>query len=73
VEGTVGKIATAIIAQLKNETFCSFEVLKAAVIKKLCGFNHESFQKREGSCYDAYLDEKPFLHLLPSVPYEIAM
>ena len=72
VEGTVGKIATAIIARLRNETFYSFEDLKAAVAKKLYGFNHESFQKREGSRYDAYLDEKPFLHPLPSVPYEIA-
>ena len=71
VEGTVGKIATAIIARLRNETFYSFEDLKAAVAKKLYGFNHESFQKREGSRYDAYLDEKPFLHPLPSVPYEI--
>ena len=59
VEGTVGKIATAIIARLRNETFYSFEDLKAAVTKKLYGFNHESFQKREGSRYDAYLDEKP--------------
>lgn len=72
MEGTVGKIATAIIARLRNETFYSFEDLKAAVAKKLYGFNHESFQKREGSRYDAYLDEKPFLHPLPSVPYEIA-
>ena len=59
MEGTVGKIATAIIARLRNETFYSFEDLKAAVAKKLYGFNHESFQKREGSRYDAYLDEKP--------------
>lgn len=72
VEGTVGKIATAIIARLRNEAFYSFEDLKAAVAKKLYGFNHESFQKREGSRYDSYLDEKPFLHPLPSVPYEIA-
>ena len=38
VEGTVGKIATAIIARLRNETFYSFEDLKAAVAKKLYGF-----------------------------------
>ena len=57
VEGTVGKIATAILARLRNETFYSFEDLKAAVAKKLYGFNHESFQKREGSRYDAYLNQ----------------
>lgn len=34
VEGTVGKIATAIIARLRNEAFYSFEDLKAARCKK---------------------------------------
>lgn len=72
VEGTVGKVATAVIARLRNEIFCSFEELKAAVLRKLEAFNHGSFQKREGSRYEAYLDEKPFLHPLPSIPYEIA-
>ena len=72
VEGTVGKIATAIIAKLRNEVFYSFPDLKAAVSKKLYEFNHNDFQKREGSRYDAYLDEKEFLHPLPAIPYEIA-
>lgn len=72
VEGTVGKIATAIIAKLRNEIFYSFHDLKAAVSKKLYEFNHENFQKREGSRYEVYLDEKESLHCLPSVPYEIA-
>lgn len=72
VEGTVGKIATAIIVKLRNEVFYSFPDLKAAVSKKLYEFNHDDFQKREGSCYEAYLDEKEFLHPLPTVPYEIA-
>lgn len=34
VEGTVGKVATAIIAKLRNDVFYSFEDLKAAVAKK---------------------------------------
>lgn len=72
VEGTVGKIATAIIAMLRNEVFYSFEDLKTAVSRKLYEFNHERFQKRDGSRYDAYLDEKENLHPLPAVPYEIA-
>ena len=72
VEGTVGKVATAVIARLRNEMFCSFDELKAAVLRKLEAFNHSSFQKREGSRYEAYPDEKPFLHPLPSIPYEIA-
>ena len=72
VEGTVGKIATAIIAKLRNEVFYSFEDLKGAVARKLHEFNHERFQKREGTRYEAYLDEKESLHALPAVPYEIA-
>lgn len=72
VEGTVGKVATAIIAKLRNEVFYSFEDLKAAVSKKLYDFNHENFQKREGSRYEAYLDEKEYLHPLPDIPYEIS-
>lgn len=72
VEGTVGKIATAIIAKLRNEVFYSFVDLKAAVTKKLYEFNHENFQKREGSRYESFLDEKEYMHALPSIPYEIA-
>ncbi len=72
VEGTVGKIATAIIAKLRNEIFYSFPELKSAVYKKLYEFNHENFQKREGSRYEAFLDEKIVLHSLPAIPYEIA-
>lgn len=72
VEGTVGKIATAIIAKLRNETFYSFSDLKSAVYRKLEEFNRQSFQKREGSRYDAFLEEKEYLHPLPAFPYEIA-
>lgn len=72
VEGTVGKIATAIIAKLRNETFYSFPDLRSAVYRKLDEFNRQSFQKREGSRYDAFLEEKEYLHALPAIPYEIA-
>ena len=43
VEGTVGKIATAVIARLRNETFYSFAALKKAVLEKLDEFNHHPF------------------------------
>jgi transposase len=72
VEGTVGKIATAIIAKLRHETFYSFEDLKGAVSRKLYEFNHERFQKREGTRYEAYLDEKESFHPLPVIAYEIS-
>lgn len=35
IEDTVGKVATAIIAKLRNDVFYSLEDLKAAVARKL--------------------------------------
>ena len=72
VEGTVGKIATAIIAKLRNETFYSFEELRTAVRIKLDEFNAEPFQKREGSRWDIFQGEHQNLRTLPAIPYEIA-
>jgi transposase len=73
VEGTVGKIATAVIATLRNETFYSLDMLKAAVIKALREFNDAPFQKRHGSRTEIFLqEEKSTLRELPALPYEIA-
>jgi transposase len=72
VEGTVGKVATAIIARLRNEGFQSFHSLKKAVREKLNEFNHQPFQKREYSRYEVFQEEKVYLHALPDIPYEIA-
>ena len=72
VEGSVGKIATAIIAKCRNTTFHSFAELKITVAEKLKDFNHEPFQKREGSRYEVWLEEKEYLRPLPSLPYEVS-
>ena len=72
VEGTVGKIATAIIAKLRNEIFYSFGDLKISVSNALKEFNETSFQKRDGSRYLVYQEEKPYLNDLPAIPYEIS-
>jgi transposase len=73
VEGTVGKVATAIIAKLRNETFFNLSELKIAVSKKVDDFNNESFQKREGSRSSVFNDyEKLRLRELPLVPYEVS-
>jgi transposase len=73
VEGTVGKIATAIIAKLRNEIFHSMEDLKPAVARELSKFNNVPFQKREGSRSLVFREtEKAYLRELPSVPYEVA-
>ncbi|MDR2570595.1 MAG: IS21 family transposase, partial [Oscillospiraceae bacterium] len=72
VEGNVGKIATAIIAKLRNITFFSFAELKTAVREKLYEFNAGDFQKREGSRKQIFEEERNYLRSLPSIPYEIA-
>lgn len=72
VEGTVGKVATAIIAKCRNNTFHSFEELKRAVAEKLEIFNHEAFQKREGSRYEILQEELLYMRPLPDLPYEIS-
>lgn len=72
VEGTVGKVATAVIANLRNTTFYSFDDLKAAVRKRLDEFNRKPFQKRDGSRYEVFQEEKAYLQELPAIPYEIA-
>lgn len=72
VEGSVGKIATAIIAKCRNCTFTSFEGLKYEVRKKLKEFNDEPFQKRDGSRTEIWKEEKEALRPLPDLPYEVA-
>ena len=72
VEGTVGKIATAIIAQCRNEIFYSLPELKKSVSEKLRLFNRKAFQKRDGSRYEVFQEEKEYLRRLPDVPYEIS-
>lgn len=73
VENTVGNIATAIIAKLRNQTFESFPALERAVKKALDDYNREPFQKRgDGSRLDVWREEQKYLRPLPAVPYEIA-
>jgi len=73
VEGTVGKIATAIIAKLRNEHFNTFSDLTDGVSEALAKFNQAPFQKREGSRLKIYLEEeRQHLHELPVIPYEVA-
>lgn len=73
VEGTVGKIATAIVAKLRHDTFHSIEELKLAIADKLDEFNKTPFQKREGSRSEVFNEvEKRHLHALPSTPFEVS-
>lgn len=73
VEGAVGKIATAVIARLRNEEFHSMDDLHAAVATALDEFNREPFQKREGSRLNVFQEEEAAcLRPLPVIPYEIS-
>ena len=71
-EGTVGNIATAIIAKLRNKKFYDFLTLKNAVKKALDDYNNEPFQKRPYSRTEVLKEEQEYLRKLPSLPYEIA-
>jgi len=71
-EGSV-KLATMwIIAALRNERFYSLGELNAAIRDKLEVFNHKPFQKKEGSRYSVYLQEKNFLLPLPKHHFELS-
>lgn len=73
VEGAVGKVATAVIARLRNEEFYSMDELRTAVAKALDDFNRKPFQKREGSRLEVFQqEESAYLRPLPVIPYEIA-
>lgn len=71
-EGTVGNIATEVIAKLRNVTFTSMGDLRAAVAERLAAYNAAPFQKRDGSRLKCFIEEeKPLLRPLPAVPYEV--
>ena len=73
VEGTVSKIATAVIAKLRNSEFTSLASLKSAVREKLDAFNRADFRKRDYSRYQVWNEEeKSYLRPLPALPYEIS-
>lgn len=73
VEGTVGKIATAIIAKLRNNEYHTLQEANLDIRKALKEFNEGLFQKRDGSRYLIFIEEeKDTLIKLPIHPYEIA-
>jgi len=72
VEGTCGKVASAIVARLRNERFGTLAELNAAIREKLDEFNAAPFQKREGSRKLVFEEvESAFLEPLPALPFEV--
>ncbi len=73
-EGTVGDIATDIIAKLRSFEFTSFIQLKQAVSRKLEEHNNAPFQKRDGSRRSVFeSEERQSLKPLPAVPFEVGL
>lgn len=73
VESSVGKIAMAVVAPIRNETFFSLEELSGAINGRLAEFNTRPFQKRTGSRHDIFKQEEaPTLRPLPEFPYEVS-
>ena len=72
VEGTVGKIATAVVARLRDRTFHTLEELNEAIREMLDEFNASPFQKRPGSRREVFEDvEAAFLRPLPKTAFEV--
>ncbi|GAA4150194.1 IS21 family transposase [Leifsonia shinshuensis] len=73
VEGTVGNVATSVIATLRNRAFATLSELRVAIHERVTAYNAEPFQKRAGSRLSVFeAEEKPLLRPLPAVPFEIS-
>lgn len=73
VEGTVGNVATSVIAALRDRRFATLPELRAAVYERVAAYNAEPFQKRAGSRLSVFeAEEKPLLRPLPAVAFEIS-
>jgi len=73
VEGTAGQATSHIIAKLRNRQFFDINEMNKAIRKELDRFNHNEFQKRDGSRYSVFTEEEfPFMQPLPKYPYEFA-
>jgi transposase len=71
-EGTVSIATNKIIGALRNEIFYSLAELNTAIREKLELINHSAFQKKEGSRYELFQEEKHFLLPLPKHHFELA-
>lgn len=73
VENTVGGIATQVIAALRGQRFATLPELREAICQRMAEYNAAPFQKRAGSRLSVFsAEEKPLLHPLPAVGYEIS-
>ncbi|MGD9570030.1 MAG: hypothetical protein AB7V48_17255 [Sedimentibacter sp.] len=71
-EGTVGIISTYILATIRNQQFLSLTELNESIKERLEFFNNKPFQKKEGSRFTAFAEEKLFLLPLPQRQFELS-
>lgn len=72
VEGIVGIVSTCILAAVRNEKYFTLRELNAAIRERLNTFNAKPFQKKDGSRFTLFSEERAFLQPLPSESYEIS-
>jgi len=72
VEGVVGIVSTCILAAVRNEKFFSLRELNVAIKERLTAFNTKTFQKKDGSRFTLFSEERQFLLPLPFERYEVS-
>jgi hypothetical protein len=72
VEGTVGNVSTHVLAAVRNEKFFSLRELNVAIKERLTAFNNKTFQKKDGSRFTLFSEERQFLLPLPFERYEVS-
>lgn len=72
VEGNVGHVTRGILAKICLMTCFSIEELNDLLWEKLEHFNHQSFQKKDGSRASWFEEERSLLLPLPKAPFELS-
>jgi len=73
VEGSVRFVANQVAAVLRDRRFVGLAELNEAIFELVDQINARPFQKREDSRWIVFVrDEKPLLHPLPQVRFELA-
>ena len=73
VEGAIGKIATSVLAAIRNQKFFSLRELNEVIRERLYECNHKPLQRKEGSRAVWFADEKPLLLPLPQNRFELGV
>jgi transposase len=72
VEGTVGNVSTFILAAIRNQKFFTLRELNETIRERLNAFNRKPFQKKDGSRFTWFAEERANLLPLPRNAFELA-